>query len=97
MLSVRKWSKWSRTAASTMRAASGEVRRSLVWLWNWGSRMNTESMISLPVIMSSGVMSLAFFWPTRSPKARMPRVSAARRPCSWVPPSGVGMVLQYQE
>jgi hypothetical protein len=54
-------------------------------------------MISLPVIMSSGVMSLAFFWPTSSPKARMPRVSAARRPCSWVPPSGVGMVLQYHE
>ena len=73
----------------------GLVRRSLVWLWNCGSRMNTESIISLPVMTSSAVMSLAFFWPTSSPNARMPLVSAARRPCSWVPPSGVGMVLQY--
>ena len=74
----------------------GQVRRSLVWLWNCGSRMKTESMDSLPVITSSGVMSLAFFWPTRSAKARMPLISAARSPASWVPPSGVGMVLQYQ-
>ena len=49
ILSARKWSKWSRTAASTSRAASGLVSRSLVWLWNCGSRMNTESMISAPV------------------------------------------------
>ena len=54
MLSARKWSKWSRTAFSTSRAASGRVSRSLVWLWNCGSRMNTESIISLPVTMSSG-------------------------------------------
>jgi hypothetical protein len=59
--------------------------------------MNTESMISLPVTMSSPEMSLAFFCPTSSPNARMPLASAARMPCSWVPPSGVGTVLQYQE
>jgi hypothetical protein len=75
----------------------GEVRRSLVWLWNCGSRTNTESMISLPVTMSSAEMSLAFFCPTSSPNARMPLASAVRMPCSWVPPSGVGTVLQYHE
>jgi len=37
---------------------------------------------------------LRFLLPTSSPKARRPLVSAARRPASWVPPSGVGMVLQ---
>ena len=96
MFDVRKWSKWSRTAFSTRRAASGLVRRSLVCDWNWGSRMKTLSIASQPCAMSSGVMSLARLLPTRSPKARMPRVSAVRRPCSCVPPSGVGMVLQYQ-
>ena len=74
MLSVRKWSKWSRTAFSTSRAASGLVRRSLVWLWNCGSRMNTLSMISAPVITSSAEMSLAFFCPISSPNARKPWV-----------------------
>jgi hypothetical protein len=29
-------------------------------------------------------------------KGAQPLVSAARTPASWVPPSGVGMVLQYQ-
>ena len=72
----------------------GLVSRSLVWLWNCGSRMKTDSIISTPVITSSAVMSLAFFLPTSSPNARMPLVSAARRPASCVPPSGVGMVLQ---
>ena len=81
ILSARKWSKWSRTAFSTKRAASRLVRRSLVWLWKCGSRMKTESISSTPLITSSAVMSLAFLWPTSSPNARMPLVSAARRPC----------------
>ena len=42
--------------------------------------MNTESMISAPVITSSAWMSLAFFCPTSSPNARMPRVSAVAQP-----------------
>ena len=49
MLSARKWSKWSRTAASTKRAASRLVRRSLVWLWKCGLRMNTQSISSTPL------------------------------------------------
>ena len=53
-----------------------------------------ESISSTPLNTSSAVMSLAFLLPTSSPKARMPLVKAARRPASWVPPSGVGMVLQ---
>ena len=71
-----------RTAFSTRRAASGEVSRSLVWLWNCGSRTKTLSMISAPVITSSAETSFAFFCPTSSPNARRPLVSAARRPCS---------------
>ena len=78
------------------RRGFGLVSRSLVWLWNCGSRTNTESISSHPVITSSAVMSLAFFCPTSSPNPRIPRTSAARRPASCVPPSGVGMVLQYQ-
>jgi hypothetical protein len=35
------------------RAASGLVSLSLVWLWNCGSRMKTESMISAPDTTSS--------------------------------------------
>ena len=70
------------------------VRRSWSWLWKWGLRMNTESISSTPLKTSSAVMSLAFLLPTSSPKPRMPLVRAARRPASWVPPSGVGMVLQ---
>jgi hypothetical protein len=67
----------------------------LVWLWKWGLRTNTLSISSTPLKASSAVMSLAFLLPTSSPNARMPLVSAARSPASWVPPSGVGSVLQY--
>ena len=59
--------------------------------------MNTLSMISDPVITSSADRSFAFFCPINSAKARRPLVRAARRPCSCVPPSGVGTVLQYHE
>ncbi len=52
----------------------------MVWLWKCGLRMNTLSISSTPLKTSSAVMSLAFLLPTRSPKARMPLVSAARRP-----------------
>jgi hypothetical protein len=53
-----------------------------------------EAVLGLPLKTSSAVMSFAFLLPTSSPNARMPLVSAARSPASWVPPSGVGMVLQ---
>ena len=55
---------------------------------------HADSISSTPLKTSSAVMSLAFLLPTSSPKARRPLVSAARRPASCVPPSGVGMVLQ---
>jgi len=39
----------------------------LVWPWNSGSRMNTESMAPAPVITSSEVIAAARLpWPTRS-------------------------------
>ena len=43
-----------------------------------------------------GSKVLGLFAPVSSPKPRSPLVSAARSPCSCVPPSGVGTVLQYQ-
>ncbi|MNV84160.1 hypothetical protein D3C71_1780170 [compost metagenome] len=45
---------------------------------------------------SSVVMSLARLFCVISPKFRMPLVKTARRPFSCVPPSLVGMVLQYE-
>ena len=42
--------------------------------------MKMLSISSTPLMTSSAVMSLAFFCPTSSPKARMPLVSAARMP-----------------
>ena len=54
-LSASQWSKASRTVLSTMRAASCVARRSLVWPWNSGSRMNTDSMAADVPITSSAV------------------------------------------
>ncbi|GJE41027.1 hypothetical protein AEGHOMDF_0186 [Methylobacterium soli] len=90
-----QWSKASRIAVSTMRDASTVASLSLVWPWNSGSRMKTESIEAQVAITSSvvtAVMRLAWF--TRSACSRRARRSATRRPDSWVPPSGVGMVLQ---
>ena len=48
-----------------LRAGGGS--RSLVWPWNSGSRMNTESMQPAPVITSSLVTGEArFSWPARA-------------------------------
>ena len=50
---------------NSLRAAV--ARRSLVWPWNSGSRMNTESMQPAPVITSSLVTAVArFSWPARA-------------------------------
>ncbi len=51
-----QWSKASRTAVSTMRPASTVASLSLVWPWNSGSRMNTES-IAAQVAMTSSVVT----------------------------------------
>jgi hypothetical protein len=94
-LPASQWSNWSLTALSTMRAASAVASRSLVWPWNSGSRMNTESIAAAPVMTSSLVTGAARLpWPTRSPWSLRARKSAVRKPDSWVPPSAVGMVLQ---
>ncbi len=63
-LPASQWSNWSLTALSTMRAASAVASRSLVWPWNSGSRMNTESIAAAPVMTSSlvtgrGALALA--------------------------------------
>ena len=55
-LSASQWSKASRTAFSTMRVASWVASLSLVWPWNSGSRMNTESMAAAVPSTSSAVM-----------------------------------------
>jgi hypothetical protein len=60
-------SKWSRTAASTMRAASVVARRSLVWPTNSGSAMKQETSAQPPPVRSSRVMLAAFLLPTSSP------------------------------
>ena len=67
----------------------------LVWLWNCGSRMKTESISSEPTITSSAVMSLAFSGsPVRrtreAPDQRLAQALFVRAAI------GVGMVLQYQ-
>ena len=81
-----------------MRAASAVASRSLVCPWNSGSRMNTDIMTPAPTMMSSLVTAAARLpWPTRSAWSFSPRRSAVRRPDSCVPPSGVGIVLQYDE
>ena len=50
---------WASIACSTILCASAVASRSLVWPWNSGSRMNTESMAAAPVITSSLVMDWA--------------------------------------
>jgi hypothetical protein len=52
---------------STIREASTVASLSLVWPWNSGSRMNTESMEAQVAITSSVVTAaMRFCWPTRS-------------------------------
>jgi topoisomerase IV subunit B len=41
-----------------------------------------------------GTLEWAMVWPMRSAWSRNALSSATRRPCSWVPPSAVGIVLQ---
>ena len=57
----------SRTALSTMRCASAVASRSLVWPWNSGSRMNTESSAAAGTSTSSAVMLAARLLPVSSP------------------------------
>ncbi len=83
-------------AFSTSRVASGETSRSLVWPWNCGWRRNSDSSRQAPPVASSAVTAAARLKPIRSAWVRRPLSSAVRRPASWVPPSGVGTVLQYQ-
>ena len=55
-LPASQWSNGSLIAFSTMRWASAVARRSLVWPWNSGSRMNTDSMQPAPTMTSSLVI-----------------------------------------
>ena len=77
-----------------MRVASWVASLSLVWPWNSGSRMNTDSMAAAVPSTSSAVTLTARLLATRSPKSRSALPSAERKPFSCVPPSAVGMVLQ---
>ncbi len=82
-------------AFSTMREASTVASLSLVWPWNSGSRMNTDSMAAQVAITSSVVIAPARLdWPMRSAWSFSARSSAMRRPLLCAPPSGVGIVLQ---
>ena len=56
-----QWSKVSRIAFSTMRPASTVASLSLVWPWNSGSRMKTESMEAQVAITSSVVTAAMRF------------------------------------
>jgi hypothetical protein len=60
-VAASQWSKASRTAESTMRAASAVCSRPLFWPWNSGSRMNTEIIAAQPFITSSAVSAAARF------------------------------------
>ena len=57
---VSQWSKWSLRQASTCRPASGATSRSLVWPWNCGFWMNTESSAQAPPSTSSAVSWATF-------------------------------------
>jgi hypothetical protein len=82
-------------ACSTMRWASTVASLSLVWPTNSGSRMNTDSITGAEIITSSVVMVAgALVLADAFGVVLQARVSAMRMPASWVPPSGVGMVLQ---
>ena len=83
-------------AFSTMRCASAVASRSLVWPWNSGSRMNTESMQPAPTITSSLVIGGGALALADALGMVLAGRAAARcaGPISCVPPSGVGMVLQ---
>ena len=72
-LPASQWSNGSLIAFSTMRVASAVASRSLVWPWNSGSRMNTDTMQAAPVITSSPVTAAARLpWPMRSAWSLMP-------------------------
>ena len=94
-LSASQWSKASRTALSTMRVASWVASLSLVWPWNSGSRMNTDSMAAAVPSTSSAVICAGA--PVADALAEVAQAFArapTRKPFSCVPPSAVGMVLQ---
>ena len=56
---VSQWSKLSPTMVSTSAGASTLTSFSLVWPWNCGSRMNTETRPAAPSITSSAVIMRA--------------------------------------
>ncbi len=77
-----------------MRAAACVARRSLVCPTNSGSATKQDTMAQPPAIRSSRVICAALRIPASSPCAFTPLRIAAQNPASWVPPSGVGTVLQ---
>ena len=84
---------------STTPLTSEDTSLSLVWEENLGSGTFTESTAVRPSRASSPLgLTLAFF---RMPSASMywlrVRVSAARKPARWVPPSRCGMLLVKQK
>ena len=54
-----QWSKWSLTAFSTKRVASAVASFSLVWPWNCGSWMKSETTMQAPPMTSSAVTAAA--------------------------------------
>ena len=92
---ARKWSNRSRSAVSTSRVASGLVSFSLVWPWNCGSRRNTDSLAAIGVSsVVGGDLRGAAVAALLAPGAQALQQARRGSPVSWVPPSGVGTVLQ---
>ncbi len=58
--------------------------------------MNTDSITQAQPTTSSAVILAAFLLFSSSAWALSPRANAVRRPASWLPPWGVGTVLQYE-
>mmetsp|Transcript_13451 Transcript_13451/g.42491 ORF Transcript_13451/g.42491 Transcript_13451/m.42491 type:complete len:266 (-) Transcript_13451:114-911(-) len=85
----------SPTTASTIWRTPGEPRRVLVWPSNSGSGTFTTSTAVRPSRTYSPGMfdASALSLPAFLAAALTPRVSVARRPSTWVPPSAVRMPL----
>ncbi len=86
---------WSPTTFSTTGRTSEDTSLSLVWLENFGSGTFTERTQVRPSRASSPVIATFSFlaMPLTSAYLPMTRVSAARKPARWVPPSRCGMLL----
>ena len=96
--SIRNSDSFSPIACSTADFTSEETSLSLVWLENLGSGTFTEITAVRPSRASSPDVAVFAFLekPSLSMKLFRVRVSAARKPARWVPPSRWGMLFVKQ-